>query len=124
MIVFTDSTAGRSIATRFGAGKKTKHVELRYLYMQDLVRSGVLSIRKVNTKLNPTDIVTKYSPTEVLRNLNSKLGIVEKSHSSDFKQTIKTKQKLFHIACMFRLRNRLRQRLRPLDYEKKEERKK
>ena len=41
MIVFTDSTAGRSIATRFGAGKKTKHVELRYLYMQDLVRSGV-----------------------------------------------------------------------------------
>ena len=39
MIVFTDSTAGRSIATRFGAGKKTKHVELRYLYMQDLVRS-------------------------------------------------------------------------------------
>ena len=86
MIVFTDSTAGRSIATRFGAGKKTKHVELRYLYMQDLVRSGVLSIRKVNTKLNPTDIVTKYSPTEVLRNLNSKLGIVDTSHSSDLFQ--------------------------------------
>ena len=29
MIVYTDSTAGRSMAIRFGAGKKTKHVELR-----------------------------------------------------------------------------------------------
>ena len=87
MIVFIDSTADRSIATRFGAGKKTKHAELRYLYMQDLVHSGVLSIRKVNTKLNPADILTKYSPTQVLRNLNSKLGIVDTSHSSD----------LFHI---------------------------
>ena len=83
MIVFTDSTAGRSIATRFGAGKKTKRVELRYLYMQDLVRSGVLSIRKVNTKLNLADILTKYSPTEVLRNLTSQRGIVDTSHSYD-----------------------------------------
>ena len=82
MIMFTDSTAGRSIATRFGAGKKTKHVELMYLYMQDLVRSGVLSVRKVNTKLNPADILTKYSPTEVLKNLTSKLGIVNTSHST------------------------------------------
>ena len=36
------------MAIRFGAGKKTKHVELRYFYMQDLVRSGVLIVRKVH----------------------------------------------------------------------------
>ena len=53
MIVYTDSTAGRSMAVRFGAGKKTKHVELRYFYMQDLVRSGVLIVRKVHTTANP-----------------------------------------------------------------------
>ena len=29
MIAHTDSTAGKSMATRFGTGKKTKHVELR-----------------------------------------------------------------------------------------------
>ena len=83
MIVYTDSTAGRSIATRFGAGKKTKHVELRYLYMQDLVQTGVLIVRKVSTHLNPADVLTKYSPTDVLRNLTPKLGIVDISHSSD-----------------------------------------
>ena len=56
MIVHTDSKAGRSIATRFGAGKKSKHIELRYLYIQDLVRSGVLAVKKIHTKLNPADV--------------------------------------------------------------------
>ena len=38
--VFTDSTAGKSMAGRFGTSRKTKHVELRYLYVQELVQSG------------------------------------------------------------------------------------
>ena len=74
MIVYTDSTAG---------GKKTKRVELRYLYMQDLF---VLSIvhSQGNTKLNSAKILTKYSPTEVLGNSTSQQrGIVDTSHSSD-----------------------------------------
>ena len=83
MIVYTDSTAGRSMAVRFGAGKKTKHVELRYFYMQDLVRSGVLIVRKVHTSANPADVLTKCSPTEVLKNLTPKLGIVDTLHSAD-----------------------------------------
>ena len=83
MIVYTDSTAGRSMAIRFGAGKKTKHVELRYFYMQDLVRTGVLIVRKVHTSANPADVLTKYSPTDVLKNLTPKLGIVDTLHSAD-----------------------------------------
>ena len=71
------------MAIRCGAGKKTKHVELRHFYMQDLVRSGLLIVRKVHTKENPADVLTKYSPTEVLRNLTSKLGIVDTSDSAD-----------------------------------------
>ena len=33
IVTCTDSTAGKSMATRFGAGKRTKHVELRYFYV-------------------------------------------------------------------------------------------
>ena len=33
VIAHTDSTAGKSMATRFGTGKKTQHVELRFLYV-------------------------------------------------------------------------------------------
>ena len=47
--VHTVSTAGKAIASRFGAGKKSKHIELRSLYMQELVQRGVLTLRKVGT---------------------------------------------------------------------------
>ena len=32
-----DSAAGNSMATRFGTSKKTNHIELRFLYVQELV---------------------------------------------------------------------------------------
>ena len=38
--IHTDSTAGKSMATRFGTSKKTKHVQLRFLFIQELVASG------------------------------------------------------------------------------------
>ena len=76
---YTDSTAGKSMAIRFGSGKRTKHVELRYLYMQNLVQSGLLQVKKVNTKFNPADLLTKYASTETLHSLLPKLGVVSKT---------------------------------------------
>ena len=76
IVAYTDSTAGKSMATRFGAGKRTKHVELRYLYMQNLVQSGLLQVRKIGTKFNPADVLTKYVSTETMHNLIGKLGLV------------------------------------------------
>ena len=48
VIAHTDSTAGKSTATRFGAGKKAKHVELRLLYVQNLVQMGLLKMAKID----------------------------------------------------------------------------
>ena len=76
---YADSTAGKSMAIRFGSGKRTKHVELRYVYMQNLVQAGLLQIKKINTKLNPADLLTKYVSTETLNSLLSKLGVVSKT---------------------------------------------
>ena len=45
--IHTDSTAGKSMATRFGTSKKTKHVQLRFLFIQELVASGVVSQESV-----------------------------------------------------------------------------
>ena len=64
--VFTDSNVGKSIVSRFGASRKTKHVELRFLYVQELVASGMIRVRKVLGTLNPADILTKYVPKETL----------------------------------------------------------
>ena len=76
ILVFTDSTAGKSMATRFGTTRKTKHIELRYLYMQELVVSGLVIIKKVLGTNNPADILTKYVSKDVLhRHLNA-VGII------------------------------------------------
>ena len=64
--VFTNSNVGKSIVSRFGASRKTKHVELCFLYVQELVASGMVRVRKVLGTLNPADILTKYVPKETL----------------------------------------------------------
>ena len=67
LCVWTDSTVGKSIVSRFGASRKTKHVQLRYLYVQELVSSGMVRIKKVLGTLNPADILTKYVPKDTLQ---------------------------------------------------------
>ena len=65
--IHTDSTSGKSIATRIGSSKKAKHIELKHLFVQQLVQSGTLSIHKVGTLDNLADIFTKYIGAETLR---------------------------------------------------------
>ena len=50
----------------FGASRKTKHVELRYLYVKELVDSGMVRVKKVLGALNPADILTKYIAKDTL----------------------------------------------------------
>ena len=76
MIAYTDSTAGMSMATRFGTGKKTKHVELRFLYVQNLLQMGLLRMAKIDSTRNPADLMTKYVGTDALQRLKSQLGVV------------------------------------------------
>ena len=75
VIAHTDSTAGKSMATRFGTGKKTKHVELRFLYVQNLVM-GLLRMAKIEGTRNPADLMTKYVATDVLQRLKAHIGVV------------------------------------------------
>ena len=37
LFIHTDSTAGKSTASRYGTSRKTRHVQLRYLFVQELV---------------------------------------------------------------------------------------
>ena len=60
LCVFTDSNVGKSIVSRFGASRKTKQVELYFLYVHTLVASGVVRKKKVLGTSNPADIHTKY----------------------------------------------------------------
>ena len=50
MSVLTDSTSATASATRMGVTKLTRHIQLRFLYMQDLGANNILKVKKVGTK--------------------------------------------------------------------------
>ena len=63
------------VATRFGTGKKTKHVQLRFLYLQELASAGLLKMRKVNTLHNTADVLTKHVTVIALHRHLTGLGV-------------------------------------------------
>jgi len=73
--VHTDSTTGKSIACRMGLQKRTRHVQLRFLFMQHLVSNNIVSIHKVAGDQNQADVLTKYVKAEVLQRHLEKIGI-------------------------------------------------
>ena len=56
--VWTDSNAAKAIASRRGFGK-TRHVELRYLWLQEMTKSGRVKIRRILGEQNLADHLTK-----------------------------------------------------------------
>jgi len=80
VILHTDSSAAKSMAARFGATRRTRHIELRYLYLQSLVQTGAIRLSKIAGADNVSDIMTKYVSSETLRKHMSSLGLV---HMSD-----------------------------------------
>ena len=73
--IHTDSSAGKSMATRQGVSKRAKHIELKFMFIQNLIQGGVVSLHKIPGKDNPADILTKYVTAEVLRWLIYSTGI-------------------------------------------------
>eukprot|EP00971_Amphidinium_carterae_P149221 2958794-Amphidinium_carterae.1 len=63
------------MATRQGISKKGKHIMLRYLFVQDLVASGIITIGKVSSVHNLADIFTKYVPAAILNHLLPLCGV-------------------------------------------------
>ena len=72
--IHTDSSAGKSMATRQGVSKRAKHIELKFKFIQNHIQGGVV-LHKIPTKDNPADILTKYVTAEVLRWLIFSTGI-------------------------------------------------
>ena len=55
----TDASAAIGIVRRSGRGK-LRHVNVRYLWLQDQIASGRMGLHKVHGFVNPADLVTKH----------------------------------------------------------------
>ena len=73
--VYTDSSSAKSITSRRGVTRKTKHIELRQLFVQDLVVNGTLQVTKVGTLSNPADIFTKFVSSETIQRQLHAVGL-------------------------------------------------
>ncbi len=56
--VWVESTAARAVASRTGLGK-VRHLEVRYLWVQEALKGGRLQVKKVAGVDNPADVATK-----------------------------------------------------------------
>ena len=63
----SDSSTANSLTDRLGAGQRTKHIDTLYIWIQERVQDGDLSIKKVPTTKNCADVVTKPVSASVLQ---------------------------------------------------------
>jgi hypothetical protein len=59
VVVLTDSSAARAFASTRGLGKM-RHLQIKDLWVQSLVKEGRISLKKVPGEQNPADVMTKF----------------------------------------------------------------
>ena len=57
--LYSDSSAGRGMAMRSGVGK-VKHIQTRFLWLQESIRTKTLKVDCIDTIMNTSDLGTKY----------------------------------------------------------------
>ena len=71
-----------ALVQRAGTGR-LKHVQIRQFYLQNLLRAGIFTIHKINTKINPSDLNTKRLSSERRRFLGRLIGLFMTSERND-----------------------------------------
>jgi hypothetical protein len=77
--VMCDSSAAIGMASRRGSSSRTRHIEARYYYLQQLVATRLVSLVKIPGVDNIADILTKGLSAEVVRRLSRAIGLRDDS---------------------------------------------
>ena len=71
--IWSDSSGARAIASRRGLGK-LRHIELKYLWVQEAVGRGRITLKRVAGVGNPADHLTKPMALREYAGVLQKLG--------------------------------------------------
>ncbi len=58
--ILTDASAAKAMAERTGLPTRAKRIEIRYLHVQQLIRSGRIKLIKVGAKVNMANLLTMF----------------------------------------------------------------
>ena len=72
--VWVDSSAAKAIAERSGLGK-VRHMDVRFMWLQEVRRQGKVKVAKIKGEDNPADIMTKPKNVEDIRRLAALVGV-------------------------------------------------
>ena len=78
--LFLDSTSAKFVVQRSGVGR-LKHVSIKHMFLQQLLRQKVFSIHKVPTRINPADLNTKKLSCERRNFLATLAGLFPQAFS-------------------------------------------
>ena len=73
--IMMDATAGAAIGSRRGFGK-VKHLGTSFLWVQDYVISGRITVKKVHTSQNLADVLTKPTAGSALWRIMEALNFI------------------------------------------------
>ena len=88
--IWSDSSAGRSISLRKGTGKM-RHLQVKYLWLQDATFEKRLTVEKVKGTENPADVATKFLTATEINEVVKAFGVVMKIVDNVAKPESKTK---------------------------------
>ena len=88
--LFLDSSAALGLIRRTETGR-LKHIQIKQFFLQNLLRSGVFTVHKINTRINPGNVNTKRLGGERRSFLGKRMGLYQphqdqKNHDSAMRQ--------------------------------------
>ena len=86
MELFSDSSAARGFAAKQGLGRM-KHIQRRFLWVQQEVYANRLKLRAIKTECNTADLLTKGLSAGRLRYLMELLGCQRRTSWSKLHRT-------------------------------------
>lgn len=67
--VVGDNQSALTLSAHNTQHKKTKHIDLKYHHIRNLVENKSIRLNYINTKLNIADILTKFTDTTTFKEL-------------------------------------------------------
>ena len=72
--LWVDSSAAKSMASRIGFGR-VRHMEVKFLWLQEAVKDRRVEVRKVHGTENPADVLTKPKSYGEMAGLLDRVGV-------------------------------------------------
>jgi hypothetical protein len=60
--IYCDSQTAIYLTKDHMLKKRTKHIDIRYHFVRDIIEQGLMKVCKISSHDNPTDMMTKFVP--------------------------------------------------------------